>query len=58
MSIEINRLIRILQQVADENSGNDLFVKVHNEAGDLVDPSKNEFEYDNDYQDRIVVLNG
>lgn len=58
MSIEINRLIRILQQVAEENSGSDLFVKVHNEAGDLVDPRKDEFEYDNDYRDRIVVLNG
>lgn len=58
MSIEINRLIRQLQQVAEANSGVDLFVKVHNEAGDLVDPDKDSFEYGNDYQDRMVILNG
>lgn len=58
MSIEINRLIRILQQVADEHKDADLFVKVHNEQGELVDPKKSEFEFDNDYHDRLVVLNG
>ena len=58
MSIEINRLIRELQQLAESHSGADLFVKVYDDEGSLVSPSKDKYEYDNDCSDRIVVLAG
>ena len=58
MSIEINRFIRQLQEVADNHSGNDLFVKVFDENGDLVDPDKKGYSYDNDHSDRLVIIDG
>ena len=56
MSIEINRFIRKLNELAEANSGVDLFVKVYDESGDLVSPDLNHVEMDNDYKDRIIVI--
>jgi len=54
--MEINRFIRILNDVAERHKGNDLFIKVYSEGGSLVDPNPDNFSFYNDYSDRLVII--
>jgi len=56
--MEINRLIRVLEGIAEKSKGEDLFIKIHNSEGGISSPDASEFEYYNDHSDRMMTIDG
>lgn len=56
MQIEINRFIRILSGIAEENKDSEIYIEVFNERGDTAPPDFNKSDFEHDTEGLVLIL--